>query len=393
MRKAVPHTGERRVSQHSKALFKGQAHRCSQGCRATPGSLVQWQAPHIRTSRSCVQAPLELLPPAPSWQQQLRDVITSREELLTAVGLSAALVGLAAGAEEEFPLKVPRSFVQRMKRGDPRDPLLLQVLSAHAETLDTPGYSRDPVGESGAIPRRGIVHKYRGRALLIASGGCAVHCRYCFRRHFPYGDNQNSRQQWREALDYIREDDSLEEVILSGGDPLVVTDAQLRDLVEQLAGIPHVRRLRIHSRLPIVIPERIDAALLDAITHPALRTVMVIHCNHAQEIDEAVAAALTGLRRRDITVLNQAVLLAGVNDTLDAQLTLCQRLFNAGALPYYLHLLDKVQGAAHFDVPEDQARELLAGLTASLPGYLVPRLVREVPGASSKVSLAPARNV
>jgi EF-P beta-lysylation protein EpmB len=336
-----------------------------------------------------VQSSGHLLQPFPGWQRQLRDIITSRDELLAAVGLSAALVGSAGGADEDFPIKVPHSFVRRMRHGDPRDPLLLQVLSTREEMLVTPGYTCDPVGEGGAIPRRGIVHKYHGRVLLIVSGGCAVHCRYCFRRHFPYGDNQNSREQWREALDYIRDDDTVEEVILSGGDPLVATDEQLRQLVWQIAAIGHVRRLRIHSRLPVVIPERVDDSLLEAITHAALQTVMVIHCNHANEIDASVAGALGRLRHHGITTLNQAVLLAGINDDLDTQLALCQRLFAAGALPYYLHLLDKVQGAAHFDAPENKARTLLAGLTARLPGYMVPRLVREIPGADSKIGLSP----
>jgi EF-P beta-lysylation protein EpmB len=337
-----------------------------------------------------VQPSGQLLQPSPNWQRQLRDVITSRDELLAAVGLSAGQLPPADGACEDFPIKVPRSFVRRMRVGDPRDPLLLQVLSSREELLVTPGYSRDPVGEGGAIPRRGIVHKYYGRVLLLVSGGCAVHCRYCFRRHFPYGEHQNSREQWREALDYIREDDTIDEVILSGGDPLVVTDEQLRQLVVQIAAIGHVRRLRIHSRLPVVIPERVDQSLLDAITHAALQTIMVIHCNHANEIDASVAGALGRLRHQGITTLNQAVLLAGINDDLDTQLALCQRLFAAGALPYYLHLLDKVQGAAHFDAPENKARTLLAGLTARLPGYMVPRLVREIPGADSKVGLSPA---
>jgi EF-P beta-lysylation protein EpmB len=337
-----------------------------------------------------VQPSGQLIQTASSWQIQLRDVITSRDELLAAVGLCASMVDSAEGAGEDFPLKVPRSFVRRMRHGDPHDPLLLQVLSTSAEMLEAPGYTRDPVGEGGAtIPRRGIMHKYRGRVLLLVSGGCAVHCRYCFRRHFPYSDNQNSREQWREALDYIRTDDTIDEVILSGGDPLVATDQLLRQLVDQIAAIGHVRRLRIHSRLPVVIPERVDDALLDAITHSALQTVMVIHCNHAREIDDAVAGALGRLRRSGITTLNQTVLLAGINDDLDTQLALCKRLFTAGALPYYLHLLDKVQGAAHFDVTESRARALLAELTASLPGYLVPKLVRELPGAASKVSIAP----
>lgn len=329
-----------------------------------------------------------LLQSLPSWQQQLREIITSRDELLATLGLSVAQVGESGGACGDFPLKVPRSFVQRMRYGDPRDPLFLQVLSTSREMLDTPGYTSDPVGEGSAIARRGIVHKYRGRVLLIVSGGCAVHCRYCFRRQFPYAENQNSRQQWHEALDYIREDPTIEEVILSGGDPLVATDDQLRQLVEEIAAIQHVRRLRIHSRLPVVIPQRVNNALLDAITHTQLQTVMVIHSNHAREIDTSVATALGALRRHGIVTLNQAVLLAGINDDLESQLALCQQLFAAGALPYYLHLLDKVQGAAHFDVPESRARALLAELSARLPGYLVPKLVREVHGASSKVSLA-----
>jgi EF-P beta-lysylation protein EpmB len=325
-----------------------------------------------------------------NWQSQLRNVITSRCELLEALGLTTNDVGFSSGADEDFPVKVPRSFVRRMRQGDPRDPLLLQVLSSAREIAETPGYSRDPLGESGATnPRRGIMHKYHGRVLLIVSGGCAVNCRYCFRRHFPYSENQNSRQQWHDALDYIRADSSIEEVILSGGDPLVATDEQLQQLVEQIGAIAHVQRLRIHSRLPVVIPARITEPLLDAITHAKLQTIMVIHCNHAREIDESVAIALAALRRRDITLLNQAVLLAGINDRLETQLALCQRLFATGTLPYYLHLLDKVQGAAHFDVPESKARLLLAELAARLPGYLVPKLVREIAGADSKVVVPP----
>jgi EF-P beta-lysylation protein EpmB len=337
-----------------------------------------------------VPLPGRLAQSADDWQVQLRNVITSRRELLETLGLSADVVGFASGACEDFPLKVPRSFVQRMRPGDPRDPLLLQVLSSAQEMADAAGYSQDPVGESGATnPRRGIMHKYHGRVLLIVSGGCAVNCRYCFRRHFPYNENQNSREQWREALDYIRADNTIEEVILSGGDPLVATDAQLQQLVAQIAGIGHVQRLRIHSRLPVVIPARVTDTLLDAITHPDLQTIIVIHCNHANEIDDAVAIALTALRHRDITTLNQAVLLAGINDSLEAQLALCQRLFATGTLPYYLHLLDKVQGAAHFDVPESTGRKLVAELSARLPGYLVPKLVREIAGADAKVGVAP----
>jgi len=335
-----------------------------------------------------VPLPGQIAPPRKDWQHQLRTVITSRSELLDGLGLSVADVGISGNACEDFPLKVPRSFVQRMQPGDPRDPLLLQVLSTQQEMTDIPGYFRDPLGESGAtIPQRGIIHKYQGRVLLIVSGGCAVNCRYCFRRHFPYHENQNSRQQWIEALQYISADNSIEEVILSGGDPLVATDEQLQQLVQQIASIGHVRRLRIHSRLPIVIPQRVTSSLLAAITHARLQTVMVIHCNHANEIDEAVSEALEALHNHHITTLNQAVLLKGINDSLAAQVALNQALFAAGTLPYYLHLLDRVQGAAHFDVPESRARMLMDEVAARLPGYMVPKLVREVAGADAKVAV------
>jgi EF-P beta-lysylation protein EpmB len=333
-----------------------------------------------------VSIQIQVAPSADDWQSQLRNVITSRSELLEELGLSVADVGISGGACEDFPLKVPRSFVQRMQPGEPRDPLLLQVLSTQREVTDIPGYVRDPVGECGAtIPRRGIIHKYHGRVLLIVSGGCAVNCRYCFRRHFPYNENQNSRQHWVEALQYINADSSIDEVILSGGDPLVATDEHLRQLVEQIASIKHIRRLRIHSRLPIVIPQRVTDKLLETITHARLQTVMVVHCNHANEIDEAVTEALAALHNHHVTTLNQAVLLKGINDSLEAQVALNQALFATGTLPYYLHLLDKVQGAAHFDVTESRARRLMEEVSARLPGYMVPKLVREAAGADAKI--------
>jgi EF-P beta-lysylation protein EpmB len=335
-----------------------------------------------------VSQPGQIAQSEQDWQSQLRNVITSRRELLAELGLTEADVGTTGDACKDFPLKVPRSFVQRMRPGDPRDPLLLQVLSTQGEMTDTPGYSRDPLGESGATnPERGIIHKYQGRVLLIVSGGCAVNCRYCFRRHFPYQENQNSRQQWLAALQYVQTDTSIEEVILSGGDPLVATDEQLQQLVQQIAAIKHVKRLRIHSRVPIVIPQRITRNLLAAITHTRLQTVMVIHCNHANEINEAVSRALGALQNQCITVLNQAVLLKDINDSLDAQVSLNKALFATGTLPYYLHLLDKVQGAAHFDVPESRARILMNEVTARLPGYMVPKLVKEIAGGAAKTAI------
>ncbi len=324
------------------------------------------------------------------WQGALRDTITSAADLLQLLGLCATEVGLSEQACADFPLKVPRGFAARMRKGDPRDPLLLQVMASARELQTVPGYGTDPVGESGgANPVPGIIHKYHGRVLLITTGSCAVHCRYCFRRHFPYDGQQNSRREWREALRYIEADSGISEVILSGGDPLVLTDRHLQGLVSQVGEIPHVRRLRIHSRLPVVIPERVTEGLLEAILHHRLQTVVVVHSNHPNEVDGAVQTAMAAMRSRDITLLNQAVLLKGINDDPDTLVALSERLCAAGVLPYYLHLLDKVRGAAHFDLPEQYARQLLSQLSARLPGYLVPKLVREVAGAAAKNTLAP----
>ncbi|TGD72987.1 EF-P beta-lysylation protein EpmB [Mangrovimicrobium sediminis] len=324
-----------------------------------------------------------------SWQSQLREVVTCGEELLRLLDLQPDAVGLSTAAARDFPLKVPHAFVRRMRRGDPRDPLLRQVLASGEEMLAVPGFGDDPVGETGAANQRpGVVSKYHGRALLIVSGGCAVNCRYCFRRHFPYADNRVARGDWDDALAALARDPDIHEIILSGGDPLVAGDRQLGELVDAIARMPGVRRLRVHSRLPVVIPDRVSDALLQAITRPGLDTVMVIHANHAREIDADVAAANTRLRQAGITVLNQSVLLAGVNDTADALVELSEALFAAGALPYYLHLLDRVRGAAHFEVGESQARTLHREMSARLPGYLVPKLVREIAGAPGKTVLA-----
>ena len=323
------------------------------------------------------------------WQTQLREAIVSAQQLLDMLSLTADQVGFSEQASEDFPLKVPVAFARRMRAGDPADPLLRQVLASTEETHAAPGYLRDPVGETGsANPAQGIIHKYHGRALLLVTSACAINCRYCFRRHFPYEENQNSRLQWRETLAYIGRDESIEEVILSGGDPLVANDRLLRDLCSQIAAFPHVRRLRIHSRLPIVLPDRVTPGLLDAIVQPRLQTVMVVHSNHANEMDAGVCDAVSAMRERGITVLNQAVLLKGVNDSVNALVDLSESLFAAGILPYYLHLLDKVEGAAHFDLPELRARQLMAEVAARLPGYLVPRLVREEAGANAKTGIA-----
>ncbi|MEQ9462320.1 MAG: EF-P beta-lysylation protein EpmB [Haliea sp.] len=326
--------------------------------------------------------------PEQGWRAAMRDLVTSPAALCQALQLQPEQLGWSDDAARQFPLRVPRAFVTRMVPGDPRDPLLLQVLAGVRELQPAPGFGPDPTGEIGAAnPHPGIIHKYRGRLLLLVTGSCAIHCRYCFRRHFPYADNQNSRSEWSSALDYIRRDPSISEVILSGGDPLVAGDTQLAELVAQLATIPHVRRLRVHTRLPVVIPQRVTPELLDALSSPQLKTVIVVHCNHGNEIDSEVAGAFAMIRQHGMTLLNQAVLLSGINDSATALSRLSERLFEAGALPYYLHLLDRVTGAAHFEVSAERARALHREISATLPGYLVPRLVREVAGAPAKVML------
>ena len=320
----------------------------------------------------------------PRWQQALAEAITDPLELCRILDLDPAPLAVAQPPARNFGLRVPRGFVNRMRRGDPRDPLLLQVLPLDAEDLPTQGYSLDPVGDLASRAGTGILHKYQGRALLVATGACAVHCRYCFRRHFPYSDNSLLASEWESAVDAIRADSSITEVILSGGDPLSLNDRRLTQLTEALQSVPHVQRLRIHTRYPVVLPERVDEGLLAWLSGVRLQKVMVIHANHANEIDAHVAEACRRLAASGITLLNQSVLLADINDSVPALADLSEALMGCGVLPYYLHLLDRVQGAAHFDVDESKALRLHAELMTRLPGYLVPRLVREIPGAASK---------
>ena len=321
----------------------------------------------------------------PLWQQALAEAIHDPLELLKLLELPQDTLSLSQGAVRQFPLRVPRSYVARMRKGDPADPLLRQILPIGAEALESADFYSDPVGDLKAMPVPGVLHKYHGRVLLITTGACGIHCRYCFRRHFPYGAANPAPGAWRLALDYIAADTTITEVILSGGDPLALPDQRLAELALQLGAIPHVKRLRIHSRLPIVLPERIDAALLAWLGAFPLQKVMVVHANHPNEIGDNTARALRSLQACGVTVLNQAVLLRGINDTADILSALSETLFAAGVLPYYLHLLDKVQGAAHFDVSETNAVAVLKSLQSRLPGYLMPRLVREIAGAPAKI--------
>ncbi|KEQ12309.1 hypothetical protein GZ77_17255 [Endozoicomonas montiporae] len=319
-----------------------------------------------------------------SWQMQLANCVTRPEALLEILGLAPTLLPAALDASKTFAMRIPRSFIARMEYGNPNDPLLRQVLPVGQELTDVAGFGLDPLGEKDKNPTEGIIHKYRGRLLLITSGACAVNCRFCFRRHFPYQDNQLSGQHLQRALDYIKSDSSIREVILSGGDPLAASDRRLQQLTSDLAGISHVKTLRIHSRLPVVLPDRVSDDMLHWLRSTRLKTVVVLHCNHANEIDDSVKAAINRLKMAGATLLNQAVLLKGINDSVDAQVTLSEKLFDAGVLPYYLHVLDKVQGAAHFDISEESAQILIRGMMEECAGYLVPKLVRDIPGKASK---------
>jgi len=319
-----------------------------------------------------------------TWQRLLREAIRDPDELITVLALPASLRPGAQAAARLFPLLVPRGFAALMTPGDPADPLLRQVLPLADETIPTPGYVSDPLHEGECAPLPGLLHKYHGRVLLVTTGACAVHCRYCFRRHYPYQDRPRGPAWWRPACAYVADRPEIDEVLLSGGDPLTLPDAQLAALAADFAAIPHLRRLRIHSRLPIVLPERIDDAFLAWFADGRLRPVLVVHANHARELAPAVVAACRRLGTAGVTVLNQSVLLRGVNDTVDSLDALSRALADAGVQPYYLHQLDRVSGAAHFAVDDDRARGLVRALADRLPGYLVPRLVREEPGQPGK---------
>ncbi len=319
-----------------------------------------------------------------SWQSLLANAVTDADELLAQLGLSGALTAIDREKIRQFPLRVPQSYIHKMRYGDRQDPLLKQVFPLIDESFDIEGYSSDPVGDQFAVTSPGILQKYQGRALLVTTGACAIHCRYCFRRHFPYADSNPLASQLAHTLAELKADRSINEVILSGGDPLSLSDDKLAGLVSELEQIPHLKRLRIHTRLPVVLPARIDKRLLDWIAGCKLKVVMVIHANHANEIDDEAGLALFRLQQAGCQLLNQAVLLKGINDSAAALVTLSERLNDVNVMPYYLHVLDKVAGAHHFDVAEATAIELMDMIRKQLPGYLVPRLVREIQGEASK---------
>lgn len=367
-----------------------------------PGRLVspKFAEPELEAQAAETKAAAELSAigekplPVASWRQALKDAVRDPAELCRMLELPEALVPAAERAAAKFGLFVPRAFVRRMRRGDSNDPLLRQVLPLGEELSDVVGFTADPVGDGPAELAAGLLQKYESRALLITTGACAVHCRYCFRRHYPYDTAPKSLAAWEPALQAIAADPAIDEVILSGGDPWTLVDDLLAPLAARIAAIPHVRRLRVHTRLPIFVAERVCDSLLAWFSKSAfaasasrLVPICVIHANHAAELDDSVAAALAKLQQAGVLLLNQTVLLRGVNDSIAALDALSRRLVDVGVAPYYLHQLDRVAGAAHFEVPQAQGLKLVEALRVRLPGYAVPRYVREEPGAQSKTPL------
>jgi EF-P beta-lysylation protein EpmB len=326
--------------------------------------------------------------PSPmTWQQHMKAAVRELPDLLQRLNLPEN-EAFGARAVSTFPVFVPLPYLSRIRAGDPCDPLLRQVLPVQAEDTSPEGYSLDPLGEDAATLQPGLLQKYHGRVLMVTTGACAIHCRYCFRRHFPYGESPAMQQLSDQLARQLAADQNLDEVILSGGDPLTLVDQTLSDLLDVIESAGHVKRLRIHTRLPIVIPQRVTQTLADRLTQSRLQIVIVVHANHANEIDGDVEQALDRLKRTGAMLLNQSVLLQDVNDSPDALIHLSNRLLAAGVLPYYLHQLDPVIGASHFAVDVERGKELIAAMRAQLPGYAVPRYVQEIAGEPNKTVLA-----
>ncbi len=325
--------------------------------------------------------------PSHHWQKILADGFNDLDQLCKFLELNPADLNVALPAQTQFALRVPRGYAMCMEKGNPNDPLLRQVLPIAEELVDYPGYSADPVGDIDAHAASGIIHKYHGRALIITTGSCAINCRYCFRRNFPYAEIQLTKSRLNSSFDYIRRHTELTEIILSGGDPLLLNDERLSELIMHLNPIEHIQRIRIHSRIPIVLPERITPALLNIFMGSPKKIILVVHANHAHELSAQVASACQQLNLSGITLLNQSVLLKGVNDSVDSLCDLSQKLMDIGVLPYYLHTLDKAKGTGHFEVSKTVALGLYQQLQMLLPGYLVPKLVSEQAGAAYKTPL------
>ena len=321
-----------------------------------------------------------------NWQKELANVVTCPKVLLEMVGLSSQVHENDIKARSLFPVRVPLPFIKKIRHGDANDPLLLQVMPRHQEFLTKSGFNKDPLLEQDNN-QPGLLHKYKSRVLVMFKTCCAVNCRYCFRRHFPYQENQLNKRSLIDALSYIKSDKNINEVILSGGDPLMAKDDAISWFLDELEQIPQIKRMRIHSRLPVVIPVRITEQLCERLAKSPLKIIFVNHINHANEIDNDFKNAMNMLKQANVLLLNQAVILKDVNDTVDAQINLSEALFDTDVMPYYLHLLDKVEGASHFDIDEAQAIKIMAELLEALPGFLVPKLVREIGGQKSKTPI------
>jgi len=321
-----------------------------------------------------------------SWQKELSNVVTDPKKLLQMLEIDSADYLQHFSARKLFPVRVPQPFISRMKKGDFNDPLLKQVMPLSDEFVITQGFSTDPLEEHDTVAE-GLLHKYKHRVLMIVKSGCAVNCRYCFRRHFPYGENSPNKNRWQPALKYIAEHNEINEVIFSGGDPLMANDEHLQWLIKQLESIKHVTRLRIHTRLPVVIPQRITNTLIRVLVETRLKATVVLHINHPNEIDNDVIQAVEKLRVARIPIFNQSVLLKGVNNDADVLCQLSEALFDNGIQPYYLHMFDPVQAVAHFDVDESQAKIIVQKMMATLPGFLMPKLVREIAGEANKTPI------
>ena len=317
------------------------------------------------------------------WLTDLANAFNDPVALLEFLELDPADFSQDILARKLFALRVPKSFAEKMEKGNRYDPLFLQAMASADEFLQAEGFVKDPLEEQHS-PAPNILHKYQNRLLFMIKNSCAINCRYCFRRHFPYHQNKGNKANWQQALDYIAQNPQIEEVILSGGDPLMAKDHELDWLIKRLENIPHLSRLRIHTRLPVVIPQRITDEFCQILADSRLQTLLVTHINHANEIDDMLSTAMAKLKNVGVTLLNQSVLLKNINDDAYILKTLSEKLFRIGILPYYLHLLDKVEGASHFYINDESAAEIYRVLQSLTSGYLVPKLAREIANLPNK---------
>ena len=323
------------------------------------------------------------------WQQQLKNTVNNIQELCSELDLDYnTLKHGRLNLQPKFPLKVSRYYLNKINKNNLNDPLLLQILPQVEELKSAPNFCHDPLEEEKYTKVPGLIHKYHNRVLLTVTGACGIHCRYCFRQNFPYENNILAQKERDLQLDYIIKNININEVILSGGDPLCVNNKYLDLLLSSLTSIPHIKTIRFHSRMPIVIPDRIDEELIEIlnryINNQHVNIVLVTHCNHPDELDEHIKNKMALLKNIGITILNQSVLLKNINDNAKTLVDLSHKLFECHILPYYLHLLDPVTGTSHYEVKHSNAKLLIKEVSSKLSGYLVPKLVQEIAGMPSK---------